>query len=185
MTRTWRSSTKAPRPRGARPAARRPRRSPRPHVELLEERCVLDFRSITGMGNNIANPTWGSAGVALLRTAPVAYADGIDDLVVGDPTRPSPRIISNAVVAQTTEERVLSDRLMSAMIYGWGQFLDHDLDLTTNGSESAPIDVPANDPVFTSDIPFNRSKSIYINGVRQQPNEITAFIDGSMIYGSF
>src|SRR5262249_12739766 len=150
MTRTWKSSTKALRPRGVRPAARRPGRAPRPHVELLEDRLVLDFRSITGMGNNIANPTWGSAGVALLRTAPVAYADGIDDLVVGSPTRPSPRVVSNTVVAQTTPERVLSDRLMSAMIYGWGQFLDHDLDLTTgaNPAEPANIPVPKGDPTF-------------------------------------
>jgi peroxidase len=164
---------------------RRPR--PRPAVELLEERCLLsDFRTITGFGNNQTNQDWGSTNVALLRTAPVAYADGIDDPVVGSPTRPSPRIISNTVVAQTTEERVFSDRLMSAMIYGWGQFLDHDLDLTTNASppEHFNIPVPADDPVFTGDIPFNRSKSVYIDGVRQQPNEITAFIDASMVYGS-
>src|SRR5262245_4196440 len=197
MTRTWRSSTKAPRPRGARPAARRPRRAPRPHVELLEERCVLDFRSITGIGNNVANATWGSAGVALLRTAPVAYADGIDDPVVGSPTRPSPRVISNTVVAQTTVDRVISDRQMSAMIYGWGQFLDHDLDLTRGASPSEPfnIPVPAGDPFFdpnntgTQVIFFNRSKSVPGTGTstsnpRQQPNEITAFIDASMVYGS-
>ena len=34
-------------------------------VELLEARCLLSsdpFRSITGSGNNLANPTWGQAG---------------------------------------------------------------------------------------------------------------------------
>lgn len=165
----------------------------RPVVQSLEDRSVPSaaFRSIDGAGNNVADPTWGSANVALLRTAPVAYADGIAAPVVGDPARPSPRVISNEVVDQTTDERVINDRLMSAMIYGWGQFLDHDLDLTTGADPAEPfnIPVPADDPVFTGDIPFNRSKSVPGTGTgtdnpRQQPNEITAFIDASQVYGS-
>jgi peroxidase len=185
-------------PAGAKRPGRVARSSPKLVLEPLEERAVpAVFRSIDGTGNNVANPDWGSANIALLRTAPAAYADGIDDLVVGSPTRPSPRVVSNTVVAQTTEERVLSDRLMSAMIYGWGQFLDHDLDLTTNASprEPADIPVPKGDPTFdffgTGDvvIPFSRSKSVPGTGTstdnpRQQPNEITAFIDASMVYGS-
>src|SRR5262245_57203182 len=77
----------------------------RPLLELLEERCLLsDFRTITGFNNNTTYQTWGSTNVALLRFAATAYADGIDDPVVGSPARPSPREISNKVVAQTTEE---------------------------------------------------------------------------------
>src|SRR5262249_35670509 len=140
-------------------------------------------------------PTWGSANIALLRFAAPAYADGISSPVVGNPARPSPREVSNTVVAQTTEERVLSDREMSAMIYGWGQFLDHDLDLTTGATPREPfnIPVPRGDPTFdpnntgTQVIPFGRSKSVPGTGTsnpRQQPNEITAFIDASMVYGS-
>src|SRR5262249_59872003 len=127
MTRTWWSNVKAPQSRKARPASRRPGRPPRPLVELLEERCLLsaEFRTLDGTGNNVANPTWGSTNVALLRMSPAAYADGISAPVVGSPARPSPRAISNAVVAQTTPERVLSDRQMAAMIYGWGPVLDH------------------------------------------------------------
>src|SRR5262245_55079542 len=145
MTRNWWSSAEAPRARKAQPESR-PRRAPRPNMEPLEERCVpSDFRTITGVDNNAANPTWGSAGVALLRgptnNLPAAYADGIDDPVVGNPIRPSPRVVSNTVVAQTTPERVLSDRLMSAMIYGFGQFLDHDLDLTTGASPAEPFPI--------------------------------------------
>src|SRR5262245_36290915 len=129
--------------------------------------------------------------------SPAAYADGISSPVVGSPARPNPRAVSNSVVAQTTDERVLSDRLMSAMIYGWGQFLDHDLDLTTGASpaERFNIPVPKGDATFdpggtgTQVIPLNRSKSVPGTGTdtsnpRQQPNEITAFIDASMVYGS-
>src|SRR5262249_40674832 len=105
--------------------------------------------------------------------------------------------ISDAVVAQTTPDRVLSDREMAAMIYGWGQFLDHDLDLTRGGSPPEPfnIPVPSGDPFFdpnntgTQVIFLNRSKFVPGTGTstsnpRQQPNEITAFIDASMVYGS-
>src|SRR5262245_24932132 len=176
---------------------RRPQRA-RPAIEPLEVRAVpAGFRSIDGTGNNADHPDWGSTNVALLRLAPPAYADGISSPVVGTPTRPSPRAISNAVVAQTTDERVISDRQMAAMIYGWGQFLDHDLDLTRGASpaEPKPIQVPAGDPFFDPNntgnqvIQFNRSKSVPGTGTdpsnpREQPNEITAFIDASMVYGS-
>ena len=56
-------------------------------------------------------------------------------------------------------------RLMSAMMYAWGQFIDHDLDLTGAASPAQPfnIQVPAGDPSFdpgntgTQVIPLNRS----------------------------
>jgi peroxidase len=162
-------------------------------VEPLEERAVpAVFRSIDGTGNNLAHSDWGSAGVDLLRQAAAAYADGISALTVGDPARPSPRTISNVIVAQSTPERVISDRFMSAMIYGWGQFLDHDIDLTPNGSPAEPANIDATrDPLFDPPgvIFFNRSTFDPSTGTstdnpRQQPNVITAFIDGSMIYGS-
>ncbi len=174
----------------------RSHRTPRT-PEHLEERCVLDVRSITGAGNNVAHPDWGSANVALLRVGPVRYADGISaPAPQGGVGRPSPRVISNTIVAQTTPERVISDRFMAAMIYGWGQFIDHDLDLTTtNSAEPFNVPVPKGDPFFdpnstgTQVIFFNRSKSVPGTGTstsnpRQQPNQITAFLDGSMIYGS-
>ena len=93
------------RPRKPRPQRGGPKGpTARPCFEALEERCLLDgalFREIDGTGNNTAHDEWGSAGVALLRTAPAAYADGIDDPVVGSPARPSPRAVSNAVVTIT------------------------------------------------------------------------------------
>ncbi|CAN5379748.1 hypothetical protein BH09PLA1_BH09PLA1_35060 [soil metagenome] len=50
--------------------------------------------------------------------------------------------------------------------------------------------MPINDPYFdplgtgTQVIPFTRSQYLDSNGVRQQVNSITAYIDGSMVYGS-
>src|SRR5262249_33193423 len=119
------------------PAACDPRRNSmirsrpyRPHLDRLEDRALMDvgFRSIDGSGNNLANPDWGSTDVQLLRRAPSAYGgNGLNDPAGAD--RLSPREISNGIVAHDPEE-IRSDRQMSAWIYVWGQFLDHDLDLT-------------------------------------------------------
>jgi peroxidase len=166
----------------------------RPRVETLEDRCTpATFRSVDGTDNNQTHTDWGSAGIDLLRKAPAAYPDGLSGPVVGNPTRPSPREISNAVVDQGSED-IISDRLMSAMVYSWGQFIDHDIDLTPGGStEPFNISVPTGDPFFdpnstgTQVINFNRSIFDPATGTtdaRQQPNKVTAFLDGSMIYGS-
>jgi hypothetical protein len=142
----------------------------------------------------LANPTWGSAGVDLLRIAPAMYADGIS--VPGGAARPSARVISNTVADQGSVD-IVSDRKLSAMIYAWGQFLDHDLDLTPSASPAQPfnISVPAGDPSFdpagtgTQVIGLNRSVSDPHTGTstanpRQQINTVTAWLDGSQVYGS-
>src|SRR5215471_19238063 len=107
------------------------RRTFKPGLELLEERCLLsgDFRTIDGSGNNELHPDWGMAGVNLLRHAPAAYGDGISSPAGAD--RPSPRFVSNVIDDQGTLDTT-NDRLMSDFVYVWGQFLDHDLDLTSN-----------------------------------------------------
>jgi hypothetical protein len=170
------------------PAQRR--RGFKPCAERLEDRCVLStYRTIDGTMNNLANPEWGSTDEQLIRIAPAAYGDGISTLAGA--TRPGPRVISNEIVAHE-EEEALNDRHLSNYSYVWGQFLDHDLDLTqppATGRESAPILVPADDEFFLpgSEIPFTRSRFDPATGTttpRQQINQITAWIDGSQVYGS-
>lgn len=172
------------------------RRRVRLALDTLEERAVPaivgpEWRSIDGSGNNLANPSWGQAGTDYIRVAPAAYADGVSSPAGAD--RPGAREISNSVADQQGQSTV-SDRLMSAMVYAWGQFIDHDLDLTQTGTtESLPIPVPSGDPSFdpaatgTQLIPMKRSTfdaATGANSPRQQVNSITAWLDGSMIYGS-
>jgi hypothetical protein len=115
--------------------------------------------TVDGSGNNPRHPAWGAAGGDLLRIAPAAYADGISDPAGTD--RPSPRLVSNAVCTHTTT--LSNDRNMSSWVYGWGQFIDHDLDLTNTGDTPFDIAVPAGDPSFdptntgTATIPLSRS----------------------------
>ncbi|HEY2840958.1 MAG TPA: peroxidase family protein, partial [Pirellulales bacterium] len=153
--------------------------------------AVSTTYSVNGTGNNLAHPTWGSAGVDLLRTAPSDYGDGLSTPAGAD--RPSARAISDAVSDQGGVE-IPSDTSLSAMVYAWGQFIDHDIDLTpTGGTEEFDVAVPKGDPSFdptgtgTATIPLTRSIFDPATGVtdpRQQVNVITAYLDGSMIYGS-
>jgi peroxidase len=164
-------------------------------LDPLEDRSLMDagFRSIDGTGNNTAHSDWGSTDEQLIRRAAADYADGIASPAGAD--RPSAREISNAIVAHGPDE-IKSDRQMSAFIYIWGQFLDHDLDLTqppTADGVSFDVAVPAGDPYFdpgntgTQTIGLTRSRfdpTTSITTPRQQINQITAWIDGSMVYGS-
>lgn len=152
-----------------------------------------EVRSLDGSNNNISNPTWGSVNQQLLRLSPVDYADGISSPAGSD--RPSARVISNTF-SVSPEDGILNDRDFTAFVYAWGQFLDHDIDLTgsANPKEAFAVIVPTGDVWFDPDntgamtIPLSRS--IYdlttgtsIENPRQQINLITAFIDGSQIYG--
>jgi peroxidase len=149
--------------------------------------------SIDGTGNNLVHATWGSTNTDLLRIAAAAYADGISAPAGAD--RPSARAISNAVMNQAADTDILNNRNLSAFVYAWGQFIDHDLDLTPSGTTAFNIAVPIGDPSFdptgtgTQVISLNRSITDPATGTSasnpaQQVNTITAYLDGSMIYGT-
>ena len=150
---------------------------------------ISDIRPIDGTASNPDQPDWGSASQVLLRLADVSYADGIGELAN---SLPNPREISNAVAQQTGD--VTNSFGLSDMFWAWGQFIDHDLDLTEAGeSEYVPIDVPTGDPFFDpagtgeAVIPFTRVDPADGSGEtdpRAYYNEITAFLDASMVYGS-
>ena len=164
-------------------------------LERLEPRRLMDaalVRSIDGSGNNLLNPEWGSTDESLLRIAPAGYADGVSAPAGAD--RPSAREISNVLAAHVSADTP-DERGLTAYLYLWGQFIDHDLDLTVSGSakERFDIAVPTGDPSFdptgsgTQVIPLTRSAFDPASGSgdpRQQLNEVTAWIDGSMVYGS-
>lgn len=150
---------------------------------------VSSTYSVDGSGNNLENPDWGSTHIELQRLTTVEYADGLSDPAGED--RPSAREISNAVADQTTSE--VNDRYLTDMVWLWGQFIDHDIDLSESAdpAESFPIEVPAGDvdfdPAGTGQVTINLSRTVYEvdgEGVRQQVNVITAYMDGSQVYGS-
>lgn len=125
----------------------------------------------------------------LLRITSVEYADGID-LPAGE-DRVSAREISNEVAAQT--ESIVNDRELTDFVWIWGQFIDHDIDLTEGAdpTEEFDIEVPTGDEFFdpfaTGEETIDLTRSTYTideDGVRQQLNQITSLLDGSVVYGS-
>ncbi|HEX5754880.1 MAG TPA: peroxidase family protein [Arenimonas sp.] len=151
------------------------------------------FRNIDGSGNNLFDPTLGQAKQPLRRIAPAAYGDG-ESTMAGE-ARPSARVVSNIVHAQV--ESIPDPAGLSDLFWQWSQFLAHDIDFTggTEPPEPAPIAVPSGDPWFdpngtgTQSIAFNRSRYQAGSGLdagtpRQQLNEVTGWVDASMVYGS-
>ena len=147
---------------------------------------VAVIRPMDGIGTNSAHEEYGSAGQTLLRLADANFDDGIGDLA--DDNRPGVREVSNAVVASS--ESVPNAAGASMFLAAWGQFIDHDINHTPAGTtEFAGIVVPNNDPVFAPGtiMPFTRVDPETGTGVstpREYANEITAFMDASMVYGS-
>jgi hypothetical protein len=157
-------------------ARRRP--ATRLFLEHLETRIVPDVRSITGFGNNLVDPDQGMSGTDLIRKSPVAYADGKS--APSTPNNLSPRQISNNLSNQSDPIFSFKDNLgnnnqreLSDFSYAFGQFIDHDMDLTLDNSGQA-FNIPASqtpgDPMGVE--PFTRSQFVTdpVTGVRQQIN---------------
>ncbi|HTQ38164.1 MAG TPA: peroxidase family protein, partial [Pirellulales bacterium] len=157
---------------------------------------ILPPEPINGVGNNVANPTWGAADTDFTRLAAALFGDGIS--TPNGQALPSARAISNLIANQDlagVEQDLNNNRNMTDFVYAWGQFIDHDIDLTEGGSVAMNIPIPAGDPTFDPtdqgdlSIAFNRSQIADGTGTSagnpaQFVNLDTSFIDGSMIYGS-
>jgi peroxidase len=176
-------------------------------ADVLEPRQMLSataaaapaassVESFNGSGNNITHPTWGTAGTDLLRISAAQYANGINSPSL--PQNPSARVVSNILNSQSDpansalELNTIDKNSLSDFGYAFGQFMDHDLDLTQGSGASDPISVPAGDPIGgPNDTPlaFNRSASDPSTGTStsnplQNPNSITSYFDLSQLYGS-
>jgi len=154
-----------------------------------------NYRSIDGSGNNLDHAEMNAANTALMRAMPAKYLDGVSQMV--GQNYPNPRSVSNAINDQLQDQSLTNSLKASDFLWQWGQFVDHDVDLTdgVNPPEHVNIVIPAGDPYFdpdatgTAEMLFNRSIYHTDTGTgsdnpRQQFNEITGWIDGSQIYGS-
>lgn len=152
---------------------------------------AIRFRTIDGSNNNQADRDMNQANTDFTRDGPANFADGFYEMTEG----PNPREISNIVVADTAKEgaHLLDDNgiALSGMMYAWGQFIDHDLDLQkTSAAIDMSITVPADDQFLEpgSTIPLTRVAIDPATGVKGHPataiNTVTGWLDGSQIYGS-
>ncbi len=147
-----------------------------------------ETRSYDGYGNNISNDkNWGSANTPLIRElSSVGYTDGFGAM---DPTLPQPRLISTSIFDQPNSEDFFAKDSLSDYVWAFGQFLDHDISLVSSGNEDVFLQVPIDDNTFTQDIHTTRDQVVDGTGTevgnpRQFNNQISAYIDGSNVYGS-
>lgn len=163
-----------PRPPGPGQAAAGQPAAPRPPA-------TLEFRSIDGSGNNLSDLSQNSTGDSFSRIGPANFSDGQRSLVTN---LPNARTVSNLVVAATTEEaETPNDRGLSGMMYAWGQFIDHDINLIkSDGINKISIQIPNGDPSISGSISLTRTKVDPLTGLAI--NNVTGWIDGSMVYGS-
>ena len=160
------------------------------------------YRSHSGRCNNLRSPEEGASNTAQRRILPSLYQDGISSprvrSVLGSPL-PSARLVS-----QRLHQDLNIEEQYSLMLMQWGQFLDHDLVMVPTAQPGCagcqegearpawclPISVPGEDDYYRGAgaptcLPFTRSLAGQQElGPRQQLNLLTAYIDGSMLYGS-
>ncbi|MFK8028257.1 MAG: peroxidase family protein [Gammaproteobacteria bacterium] len=164
------------------------RRIERNHNKYKKHHKQIFYRTIDGSNNNLSDHEMNAADTELIRVTEPGYSDQSSAMAGSD--RPSPREVSNHALSQSRSK--LTDKRASDFLWQWGQFLDHDIDITDGASpeELVPITIPTGDPQFDPDqlgnVVMNFNRSIYEPGSnpRQQLNEITGWIDASNVYGS-
>ncbi|CAK9296193.1 unnamed protein product [Gordionus sp. m RMFG-2023] len=169
--------------------------------------CDPMYREIDGFCNNLKNPIWGSSFSPPKRYLPADYGDGLNAprLSIKGDELPNPRYTSTTVL----KTRVIQDSEYTNALMVYGQFMDHEITLTSSPSGDKfggivccgtnvnhpiclPITIPENDYFysrFKQRCMDNVRSAPSIDkdcrlGVRQHKNEVTSFIDASPVYGS-
>ncbi|HEV7265534.1 MAG TPA: peroxidase family protein [Falsiroseomonas sp.] len=158
-------------------------------------------RALDGSGNNEGGQAFGD----YRRITPNSYTDGKDAMTLPEaPTSaspipgldqydgdlPQPRAISNEVMAQPDGEDIPNRFGISEYFQFFGQFLTHDIAEAPLGGfipgvTKTPPDLEP-DAIWLDGIPFPFIRTpahLDADGVRQQENEETSFLDLSTVYG--
>lgn len=164
------------------------------------------YRTFDGSCNNKKHPRWGSSFINFRRALNPDYCDGISaPRCAHDNSKlPSARDVSITIHRPS----YFTDEQFTVMLAVFGQFLDHDITATALSQtqdglpieccndnqqkhpECFPVPLAKGDPYFDSYnmtcMNFVRSIPAPTNnfGPREQYNQASAFIDGSVVYGA-
>lgn len=181
-----------------------------PEANCSDTEYHSKYRTFDGTCNNLENPLWGAAATPFTRMLDPVYYDsnGLSD-PVGFPDQPfaphlpSPHLVSKVFFIHLKEGN-RNNKRYSHMLMQWGQFLDHDISFTAESEGSEKCFLPNCDgsavdfepPCYPIMYPDGSSCTMFTRSAaacqtdnenitpREQLNTITAFIDGSQIYGS-
>lgn len=164
------------------------------------------YRTDDGYCNNRKNPLQGSAYIPFRRAVAPDYGDGMSSPRLSSKGSPLP--YARQVSLNIHRPIYSTDANFTVMLAVFGQFLDHDITATALSSgqegesincctepeevhpECYPVQLVPGDPYFDfynlTCMNFVRSAPAPTGriGPRQQLNQATSFIDGSVVYGS-
>ncbi|XP_023309880.1 myeloperoxidase [Anoplophora glabripennis] len=174
--------------------------------KTIECNVFQKFRTYNGSCNNLKRP--GYHGVSyrpFRRSLPPDYADGISKPRASKNGTPLPS--ARTVSLEVHRPYQKADTKFTVMLAAWGQFLDHDMTATALSQkvdggtisccstesfthpECFPVELDSSDPF----VKYNLTCMEFVRsapaptcclGPREQLNQVTSFIDGSVIYGA-
>lgn len=152
------------------------------------------IRDASGNGNNVDNPTYGSANQPFIRLTDPYYIDGASQART---TTINPREISDIVANQDNdgdgiEESIPNQFGGTALLTFFGQYFDHGLDFIGKGKAGSTA-------IGTADFPISAPRSNIVPGTGIDPdgipnngdeiaaqyiNDASPFVDQNQVYGS-
>jgi peroxidase len=146
-----------------------------------------EFRPIGGVGNNLGNGRLDAVpNSPELALAPLNFAPQSNDgLIAG----PNPRTVSNVIGGGTGANGAngqTTDPTLSAWMYVFGQFVDHDIDLeeTPPTNPAINIVVPPGDPVYAAGSIMAMTRDTRDPSTNTIVNTVAAYLNLSQLYGS-
>jgi len=141
-------------------------------------------RNSDGTGNNIANPTWGTAGGTYVRITDTTYGtpDGLswDTPKSNGGVLPSPVVVADNTVSAHDNVDIPNSFGVNETFQFFGQFLAHDISQARPGARGENSEPLLDGGTF----PATRDASIIDDeGIRQTVTNTTSYLDLSMVYG--